>query len=129
MENLVESKKYLLNAFLYPTSEAKTFFVSELNGKLESVICEDKLFAQENLIDEAREINYWETIKAIGNFLCQNAEYCETLHNIYEGETFLGIIKLVLIHYVYLCVSNSDVYKEVNFFNCPECILYKQMGK
>lgn len=129
MEKLTKDKLSLLNAGLYPTGEAKSFFENELNAKLYELLPKEIIFAEANLFDDIRTQNYWYCVEAVGNLLCENPQYKNALSRFFEGESLLDIIKLVLIHFVYHMSSNSEEYNGVNFLNIPECILHKQMVK
>lgn len=124
MENLTEDKKYLVDGFLYPTKEAKTFFQVDLFNKLSEILPLQILYCEENLIAEVREQNLWHCIEIIGNFLMENTEYKETLKQMYEEENLLGLVRLSLINFVYVYSQKNDEYKDVNFTKVPECILF-----
>lgn len=121
---LTEEKKNFLNNIFYPNNETKIFFESDLNIELEKVLCTCPIFSCDNLIDEVRENNLLDAIVKIGTFLSENSNYNETLHKLYPKENTIGIIKLVLINYVFWFSNTLEEYCGVNFAETPECILY-----
>lgn len=123
---LDEGKKFLLDEFLYPTKGAKIFMEGELYENLSQIIPEDKIFANENLLEEVRDKNFWNCVQIIGNYLHKCPEYLKTLKKIYEGEPLLTIFKMVLISFVYTFTKHVDMYQDVNFTTVPECIIFGQ---
>ncbi len=123
---LSEGKKMWLEGFLYPTKGAKMFLEGELYDNLAQIIPEDKIYAQENLIPEIRDKNFWDCVKIIGNFLDSCPEYLKTVKKIYEGEPLLTVFKFVLDSFVYKFTKNLPVYSDINFATVPECIVYEQ---
>lgn len=124
MEKLGSTQKFFLECLFYPTPKIKQIFIEEIYEKLYKLLPVDKMFAYENLIEEVRVKNYWESIQIISKFMQENPSYMKRMRKVYNGESDFTVIQMVLMNFVYVCGDSIDMYRDMNFANIPECILY-----